>query len=95
MGGYQFPDVDKDAILKAAKLKALAKKLKKEGKKITPPPEPKMGVDAMDPDGAYQVTFSTPMMAPKGVVDQKIYGSAFGFGVSSLINDSKVEGAFG
>ena len=53
MGGYQFPDVDKDAILKAAKLKALAKKLKKEGKKITPPPEPKMGVDAMDPDGAY------------------------------------------
>jgi hypothetical protein len=35
------------------------------------------------------------MMAPKGEIDQKIYGACFGFGVSSMNDDSTFEGKFG
>ena len=34
IGGYQFPEVDPATVLKAAKLKVLQKKLKKEGKEV-------------------------------------------------------------
>lgn len=44
MGGYQFPAVDEKAVLRAAKLNAQQKKLKKEGKAPPQPPAPKMGV---------------------------------------------------
>lgn len=53
MGGYQFPDIDNDAIIKAAKLKAVQRKLKKKGKAPPPPPAPSMGVKPMNPDGSY------------------------------------------
>ena len=69
MGGYQFPAVDPTAVLKAAKLKILEKKLKKDGKEVPPKADPKMAVKAMDPDGSYQVNFNVPMMAPSGEID--------------------------
>jgi hypothetical protein len=54
-----------------------------------------MKVKPMDPDGNFKVDFSVPMMAPEGEIDQKIYGSGFGFGVSSMNDDSSFEGKFG
>jgi hypothetical protein len=50
-------------------LKILNKKNAKEGEKPKPPPEPKMFVKPMNPDGAYQVDFNVPMMAPSGEID--------------------------
>jgi hypothetical protein len=55
----------------------------------------KMNVKPMDPDGNFKVDFSVPMMAPEGEIDQKIYGAGFGFGVSSMIDESTFEGKFG
>jgi hypothetical protein len=49
----------------------------------------------MDPDGNFKVDFNVPMMAPKGEIDQKIYGAGFGFGVGSMNDDSTFEGKFG
>ena len=50
----------------------------------------------MDPNGSYQVKFNVPMMAPAGEIDQKIYGSAFGFNVASNNDgDSNFSGDFG
>jgi hypothetical protein len=54
-----------------------------------------MGVKPMDPDGNFKVDFNVPMMAPDGEIDQKIYGGAFGFGVSSMDDESVFEGKFG
>ena len=54
-----------------------------------------MKVKPMDPDGNFKVDFGVPMMAPAGEIDQKIYGTGFGFGVSSMNDDSKIEGKFG
>ena len=69
ISGYQFPGINNAAIERAAKYKLLQKKLKKEGKKPKPLPEPKMSVKPMDPDGSYQVDFSVPMMSPDGEID--------------------------
>lgn len=73
----------------------MKRKRKGRGFKPKPPPAPKMSVKPMNPDGAYDVDFSVPMMAPDGEINQKIYGSAFGFNVASLNTEDNVEGAFG
>ena len=49
----------------------------------------------MDPDGIYKVDFNVKMMAPSGKIDQKIYGSAFGFNVASTSDDTNFSGDFG
>jgi len=54
-----------------------------------------MKVKPMDPDGNFKVDFSVPMMAPDAEIDQKIYGVGFGFGVSSMYDESTFEGKFG
>lgn len=51
------------------------------------PTEAKMSVKPMNPDGSYQVDFNVPMMYPRGKIDQKIYGSAFGFDVASTYSE--------
>ena len=49
----------------------------------------------MDPDGSYKVDFNVKMMAPSGEIDQKIYGSAFGFNVASTSDETNFSGDFG
>jgi len=68
---------------------------KSKGFKPKPHPVPKMRVKPMNPDGAYAIDFSVPMMAPDGEINSNIYDAAFGFNVASLNTDDNVEGTFG
>tara|TARA_B110000285_G_scaffold164629_1_gene183856 strand:- start:994 stop:1167 length:174 start_codon:yes stop_codon:yes gene_type:complete len=47
-GGYQWPNVSKDAIELAAKKRLLLKKKKKSGEAVVEPPKPSMDVAPMD-----------------------------------------------
>ena len=90
-----FPDISPEEILLASKRKLLRKLKKKDGKELPKEKPAKMKVKPMDPDGNFKVDFSVPMMAPGAVIDQKIYGGAFGFEVSSMSDESTFEGKFG
>ena len=92
-GGYLPPGVSRKDIEKAAKFRKALKK----NKTIKPPPDPKIGVSPLTPEGGVDVKFSQPMLAPKKgtSLKPKIYNSVMDVGVESKVDGTQFKGGFG
>lgn len=92
-GGYLPPGCSNEEIEKAAKFRKVLKK----NRSVKPPPDPKIGISPLTPEGGVNVGFTEPMLAPKkgSTLQSKIYNNIMDIGVESQGDDSIFKGAFG
>ena len=69
----------------------------KKDKSIKLPPPPKIGIAPLNPNGAVDVKFTIPMLAPKKgtFLQPKVYNKVMNLGVESKGDGTVFKGGFG
>ena len=90
--GYTLPGTSTEDIERAMKLL----KLMKKDKTIKPPPEPKIKISPIKPNGGVDITFTQPMLAPKkgANLDQATYDSLMDIRTESYNDMTSFQGKF-